>query len=156
MARYFIDCEFDGFGGPLMTMALIRDDGASIHAQIEGVEASDPWVIANVVPIINACPCPPVVMSREGAGRLIAQFLNGDPDPLIGDDWPDDIRYFCELLITAPGEMVYLPKLRFELHRVNSYPTLVADAVQHNAWWDAQALRQAIKEIDRSRFRGGH
>ena len=62
-------------------------------------------------------------------------------DLVIIADWPDDIRYFCQAIITAPGQMVNIPRLTFELARVDAYPSQLAGAVQHNALWDARALR---------------
>ena len=29
--RYFLDTEFNGFGGELLSLALVREDGASIY-----------------------------------------------------------------------------------------------------------------------------
>ena len=50
----------------------------------------------------------------------------------------------CELLITGPGKMIALPGIRFEVVRIDAYPTTLRDAVQHNALWDACALHAAI------------
>jgi hypothetical protein len=35
--------------------------------------------------------------------------------------------------------------LRFEIHRVEHYPTALVGAVEHNAWWDAMAPRDRLK-----------
>lgn len=70
--------------------------------------------------------------------------MAGDPGPVVISDWPDDIRYFCELLITGPGQMIALPGVRFEVRRVDAYPTTLEGAVQHNALWDACALQAAL------------
>ncbi len=32
----------------------------------------------------------------------------------------------------------------FEMHRVDAYPTMLPGAVQHNAYWDAMALRHKL------------
>lgn len=39
---------------------------------------------------------------------------------------------------------VNIPALTFEIFRVDSYPTELPEAVQHNALWDARALRRKI------------
>lgn len=144
--RYFLDTEFDGFGGPLLSMALVREDGQSMYG-VFSREATDPWVRENVLPILDACPPSEnrlVISSPEGFAKAFASWIAYDIDPVIVTDWPDDIRYFCGALITGPGQMVNTGTLRFEMKRVDAYPTAVAGAVQHNAWWDAVALREKL------------
>ena len=75
---------------------------------------------------------------------MIADFLAWDQAPVIVADWPDDIRYLCELLITGPGKCVKLDGLKFEWVRADAWPNEIPGAVQHNAWWDAQALRAKL------------
>lgn len=67
-----------------------------------------------------------------------------DPDPIIISDWPADIRYFCDLIEFPMGEMAKIAGLKFEMHRVDAYPTTLPGAIQHNAWWDAMALRHLL------------
>jgi hypothetical protein len=59
-------------------------------------------------------------------------------------DWPDDIRYFCELLITGPGYMIATPKkLSFTMDR--SLPeTSIHSKIPHNAREDAIRLMRHI------------
>ena len=80
----------------------------------------------------------------EILSNMIAAFLKGDGCPEIIADWPDDIAYFCKAIVTGPGQMVNIRFLRFELHRVDAYPTTLPGAVQHNALWDARTLRHKI------------
>ncbi len=143
--KYYLDTEFDSFGGKLMSLALATKSGRSLYIVADDAEqAANAWVRENVVPILFACPVTPIRRPVGAFGPVIAQFMCGDLDPLVISDWPDDIRYFCQELITGPGFMVSLPGVRFEMKRVDTYPTLLAEAVQHNAWWDAQALRLAL------------
>lgn len=142
--RYYLDCEFDGFGGPLISLALVREDGISDYWVMVGVEAKDEWVSENVVPILWDCPLPPKTWERSAAAMDIAAFLNSANDPIIVSDWPADIRYFCELIEFPMGQMAPIPSLKFEMHRVDAYPTDLEGAVQHNAWWDAMALRYKL------------
>lgn len=144
--RYFIDCEFDGYKGPLISMALVREDGRSLHFYDPEAEASakDPWVVENVLPILKACPEPPTPRSRLSAAHAVEDFLSDDPAPVIIADWPDDIRHLCELLVIDAGAMIRSGTLRFEVRRVDAYPTHLAGAVQHNAFWDALALCERV------------
>lgn len=39
------------------------------------------------------------------------------------------------------------PRMTFEVHNVDCYPTTMKGAVQHNAWWDAMALRHTLTQL---------
>jgi hypothetical protein len=81
---------------------------------------------------------------KSSAARMIANFIGLDLNPVIFADWPDDIRYFCELIITGPGTMVNISNLTFRVVRCDAYPTDLNGAIQHNAYWDAMALRHVL------------
>lgn len=147
--RYYIDTEFDGFRGPLISMALVREDGRSLYLVMEDAadNAQDPWVKANVIPILRDSPEPPYMIGfgRGTAVRLLSTFLSGDTSLCFVSDWPDDIRHLCDLMHFAPGQMIDTEAtVRFEVQRVDAYPTTLPGAVQHNAWWDAAALREKL------------
>lgn len=147
---YFLDTEFNGFGGELISLALVREDNESLYLVYpEPLDRYDVWVQKNVVPILWDIPSPLPGMayqleSRKDGAFRIQQFLQGDSNPIIITDWPDDITYFSKELITGPGEMISIPRVSFEMYRVDAYPTSLEGAVQHNAWWDAKALKQRI------------
>lgn len=148
--KYFLDTEFNEFGGDLISLALVRDDGESIYLVYPDLEDYGPWVKENVMPFIWDIPSPLPGMaykltSHEEGARRIAAFLGDDPQPVIITDWPDDIRYFCQAIITGPGMMVGINNLVFQMVRINAYPTDLEGAVQHNAWWDAKALQFLFK-----------
>lgn len=148
--KYYLDCEFDGFGGALISLALVREDGRSVY-YVLSEDATDEWVRENVLPILWQCP--PSTDSNfvaapygpQTAARDIATLLADDPDPVIVADWPADIRYFCGLIEFPGGNMAPISSLKFELHRVDAYPTDLPGAIQHNAWWDAMALRALLE-----------
>jgi hypothetical protein len=144
--QYFLDTEFNGFGGALISLGLVREDGPSLYLIYATQETTNPFVRSKVKP--NLLCVPPGVVARrvsqgEGA-HAIEAFLHGDADALIIADWPADLSLFCQALMLEPGLMVPITRLRFELHRVTSYPTDLAGAVEHNACWDAMALRQRL------------
>lgn len=144
--NYYLDTEFDGFGGPLLSLALVREDGESLYLTYITRTVEEAWVKENVVPIMRSVPFEVSVVNcgYMGGAYRIAEFLQGDDSPHIHTDWPDDIRYFCQAIIVGPGQMVSIPHLTFEVHRVDAYPTDLPGAIQHNAWWDAMALRHLL------------
>lgn len=142
MANYYLDTEFNGFGGDIISLALVSQCGTRSIYLVTSCNAPVPWVEQNVMPHLYSVPFRPFDLKGVRYwGYVIAEFLRPDSDPVIIADWPDDIRYLCELLIIGPGLMVDIARLKFEIARVDAYPTAINGAVQHNAWWDAQALR---------------
>lgn len=146
-----MDTEFNGFGGELISLALVREDRKSLYITYKLPETIDPWVEKNVVPILYDLPVFEIGVlethyncDHNEAARYIGAFLNSDPQkaPVVVVDWPDDISYLCKALIVGPGQMVNVRRLIFDLQRVDAYPTKLEGAVQHNALWDAMALRE--------------
>lgn len=148
--KYFLDTEFNGFGGELLSLALVDQDGDWLYLIYEPTQPLEPWVAENVMPIMRAAPpgVEPYVV-RHGsptAPRLIANYFarRGGGVPYIITDWPDDIKYLCQAVITGPGEMAAIPRMQFDMVRVDAYPTVLEGAVQHNAAWDALALKERL------------
>lgn len=145
--RYFLDTEFNGFGGALISLALVREDGESLYLIYGLPDAPTAFVRDQVAPKLNSVP-PEIAIRRvdqmQGAAAIEA-FLHPDSAPEVIADWPDDIRLFCQALMIRPGLTVGIDRLRLEIHRVVPYPTALQDAVEHNAWWDAMALRERLK-----------
>lgn len=71
----------------------------------------------------------------------------GDNCHTIIADSPVDIGRFCAALSTSEDggwASADYPRMTFEVHNVDCYPTTLPGAVQHNAWWDAMALRHLV------------
>lgn len=143
--KYYLDTEFNGFLGELISLAMVAEDGRELYlSNIDRLENNVEWVRDNVIPILTVPGAEPLCSNLEQISHDIGKFLAHDSHPHIVVDWPDDIKYFCEAIITGPGEMIAVPRLEFELVRVDAYPTKLLGAVQHNALWDARALQFAI------------
>lgn len=152
--RYFLDTEFDGAGGPLLSLALVREDGEGIYV-IRDFEPMDLWVQRHVRPVVFDCPQAAVVSTDAGhLAATVARFLEQDPEPFIVADWLADVAQLCGLLTARSlywsdpsGDLKHMPPLRFECSNVDAYPTDLPGAVQHNAWWDAMALRRKLTGV---------
>jgi hypothetical protein len=142
--RYFLDTEFNEFGGDLISLALISEAGDRELYVATDCDKPGAWVKENVIPILGAGDTHPIMIQPDDFGKAIAWFLADDKLPTIIADWPDDIRYFCQAVITGPGQMVNIPRLQFQMLRIDAYPTELPGAVQHNALWDARALRHVF------------
>jgi hypothetical protein len=144
--RYYLDTEFNGFGGALISLALVREDGESLYLIYAAEETLIPWVRRNVMPRLDSVP-PGVIaqhVDQSSGARAIAAFLAADPEPRVIADWPDDVRLFCQAVILRPGVTVVTDRLSFDILRVEPYPTDMDGVVEHNAWWDAMALRRRL------------
>ena len=96
--------------------------------------------------IAFACP-------EEEFGGHLQHVLKDDAAPVIVADSPVDIARFCKAISTADDgswASTDYPQITFEVHNVDCYPTTLPDAVQHNAWWDAMALREKLGALTNS------
>ena len=135
--RYFLDTEFNGFGGPLISLALVPElEGAAPF--YEALDCTQPteWVATHVLPVLGTDP-----VSREELGRGLAHYLGDDPDPLLVADWPEDIAHASMALIAGPGRRHNIDRIRFELCDAFGFDSNLLSAVPHNAYHDAVALR---------------
>ena len=146
--RYFLDTEFNGFDGELISLALVPEYGdQEFYAVLPLPDELHPWVAKHVVPYLDNVPqALRNRVDRAGAAHGLAAYLAGDRDPVIVADWPDDIALFCRLLVTGPAEIVDIGSVRFEFLRSPGFSTAVNSRVPHNALHDARALRTFVME----------
>jgi hypothetical protein len=148
--RYFLDTEYNGWGGALLSLALVPEDGEELYLTIDWDGLLEEWVERNVIPYLDMVPDSHVSprMSRADAARTIAHYLAGDPDPLIVADWPEDIAQFSMLLVTGPGVMAEVPALKFQYIALAGFSTAANSKVPHNALHDARSLRDHILSLE--------
>ncbi|MEN2749308.1 hypothetical protein [Sphingomonas sp. T9W2] len=146
--KYFLDTEFNGFGGELLSLALVSEHGDALYLVIDPPADIEPWVAENVMPIMYSVPDRTEITfcTMDAAPQEIADFFGNSSGgvPYIITDWPDDVRYLCQAVITGPGMMAPIARMQFDVVRVDAYPTTLPGAVQHNALWDAYALRERL------------
>lgn len=149
--RYFLDTEYNGWGGGLISLALVPEDGGEeFYAVLDLPARVEPWVERHVVPYLDTVPEPlrsPRISRAEAAG-LIAHYLAGDSSPLIVADWPEDIALLNALLVTGPGVMAEVPALTFQLQPLIGFSTAANSKVPHNALHDARALRDHLLTLE--------
>jgi hypothetical protein len=148
--RYFLDTEYNGVGGALLSLALVPDDGDELYLTFQSEEPVVDWVERHVIPYLDTVPeqlsCPR--LSREHAAHAVERYLRHDKEPLIYADWPEDIAQFCNLMITGEGKMVELRHLTFRLVPMSNFSTAANSKVPHNALHDARALRDHVLQIE--------
>lgn len=142
--KLFLDTEFNGFGGRLMSMALVPLDPIlpEFYCELEMTDQLDPWVRDNVVPHLIMIPS-----TYNNFQHKLAVYLQQVGACTIVADWPDDIRYFCQALITGPGQMISVGNnINFELDFNIRYES----QVPHMALHDARAIRDFNVCVNRS------
>jgi hypothetical protein len=148
--RYFLDTEYNGIGGALLSLALVPDDGDELYITLKTADQLVEWVERHVVPYLDSVPeqlsCPR--LSREDAADALEGYLRHDEQPLIFADWPEDIAQFCNLMITGPGDMVEIRNATFRLVPMSNFSTAANSRVPHNALHDARALRDHVLAME--------
>jgi len=148
--RYFLDTEYNGWGGALLSLALVPDHGEELYLTLDWDCALEEWVQRNVIPYLDTVPQQLVSprLSQADAARTVAHYLAGDAEPLIVADWPEDVALFNALLVTGPGLMAEVPEITFRLVQLPGFSTAANSKVPHNALHDARALRDHILAIE--------
>lgn len=148
--RYFLDTEYNGVGGELLSLALVPDDGDDFYLTFKTDGPLVEWVDRHVVPYLDAVPeqlsCPR--LSRKDAAHALERYLRHDREPLIYADWPEDIAQFCNLMITGEGKMVEIRHATFRLVPMSNFSTAANSKVPHNALHDARALRDHVLAME--------
>jgi len=148
--RYFLDTEYNGFGGSLISLALVPEEGdQEYYVVLPLTEEPHPWVAKHVMPYVRNVPEMLYnELDRIGAAHDLAAYLSTDPDPEIVCDWPEDIALFCRLIQTSDGHIVELSNLRFHFLRTPGFSTARNSRVPHNALHDARALRDFVLGVE--------
>ena len=146
---FYIDCEFDGHNGPLLSIAMVRGDGLGLHVKTgDHSTVLDRWVRENVLPIMDSHHAENAWhVGFHEVGTVLRKFIGDCQRPTIVADSPVDIARFCRAISTGEDggwASTGFPRMAFEVRNVDCYPTALDGAVQHNAWWDAMALRAAL------------
>jgi hypothetical protein len=136
--RYFVDCEFNGFDGPLISIALVPEhDVRPVFYAVLPCHRPRRWVADHVMPVLGAQP-----RSRADAVAALTAYILSDPEAILVADWPEDIAHAAGLLAFQGRSAV--PPVRFELLNLPGFDTASASRQPHNAVADARALRSEV------------
>ncbi len=143
--KLFLDCEFNGLNGELISMALVPEVGEPFYAVLDTNRMQVvSWVRQNVMPrlVYNHQGAYPIDAVRLPAA--LGAYLSKWDEVTVVADWFDDFKYLMQALIVGPGTAVPTPKvfnmeLRRDIESVSELP--------HNALADALAIRDAYEEM---------
>jgi hypothetical protein len=74
----FLDAEFNGFGGDLISIALACEDGPEWYEVAEIPSEPHPFVAQHVLPVLGKEP-----IGRDRFAESLSQFLADVPEPVI-------------------------------------------------------------------------
>ena len=134
----WLDTEFDGHGGSLISLALAAEDGQHWYGIFDAY-CGDPWVAEHVAPKLYAMT--PTISGDHSLLRFsLKEYLMARPDPTIWADWPADFEHLMRLMCGSHyGESFMVPCCTMRL-----IITPVGEPKPehpHNALSDAIALR---------------
>ena len=148
--RYFLDTEYNGIDGALLSLALVPDEGDELYLTFKTDEGIVDWVQQHVLPYLDSVPdqlaCPR--LDRGDGAQALEHYLRHDEDAVIIADWPEDVAQFCNLMVTGPGDMIDLRHLTFRLLPLINFSTAENSRVPHNALHDARALRDHYRSME--------
>jgi hypothetical protein len=131
--KMFIDGEWNSYGGELISLALVPEVGEHFY-EVLGCDNPDPWVAENVMPKLGKDAITMRLMQE-----FLEVYLSQFESIHIVADWPEDIMWFCKVLITGPGTRINTPPLSLEVLRVDTVSmnphNALADAGALRAWW---------------------
>jgi hypothetical protein len=127
----FLDCEFDGHGGALISMALVSDKGGEFYGVLPLPENVHPWVAEHVIPALDAAPEP-----LETFRKRLRTFLSHHKGETVVADWPADFGYLMQAFVGPTYDVAW--EMDLEMRLITSHG--IVPARPHNALSDAIAL----------------
>lgn len=161
--RYFLDTEYNGWRGELLSLALVPEDGGEeFYVTLDWPGPVQLWVQENVIPYLDMVPqalLSPRLALQDAAHGLSAWLIREQEAQFFGQydrpvhieilaDWPEDISQICSLLTIGPGLTVDVPPITFRLLRIPGFSPAANSKVPHNALHDARALRDHVVAMD--------
>ncbi len=135
MTTLYLDTEYNGFGGELISLAMVSPEGHKFYQAktIRSGILSNHWVNKNVIPVLGIPQLPPIMFKHR-----FQEFIKDFDSPKIICDWHEDAIHFCSLL-SGPD---YGSSLDFacEIMILKTPPNAYVSKIPHNALADAEAL----------------
>jgi hypothetical protein len=152
MTTFYLDTEFNGHGGQLISLALVSPCGEQFYGVCSVPEwcTYNSWVLEHVVPKLGPVPSVPLTEFQAELQRFLIDFDN----PEIICDWHKDAVHFLNLL-EGPD---YSSSLDYAC-RITVLKTPPGQPVSknpHNALADATALMEWHQKSDINKLYDPH
>jgi hypothetical protein len=146
--HYYLDAEFNGFGGSLISLALVpKDRRRAAFYEALPCPSPVPWVIKHVLPVLRT-----KAIARMEVCAKLSSYLRDDVEPVVVSDWPEDIAQLAMLMITGPGWRLPSPRLTFELLDLPLFDSETASEVPHKHAMTPSHCGTTCKTSSRRKF----
>ena len=99
----YLDTEFNGHGGELISMALVSDREGDFYSVLPPPKKWNSWCLHHVVPFLDQAP------EAENVFRMrLRHFLEKHANEEIIADWPDDFVHLMQALIGPTYDQSYM------------------------------------------------
>jgi len=139
----YLDSEYNGHGGELISLALAAEDGVHWYALApwwfnETETGLEPWVEEHVIPAVSELPRTAAFNDMAEFRASLREYLKHRAPCTIYADWPDDFAHLMRLMSGPAYEQSWLvPCTMILLSESEPKPEL-----PHNALSDAIALME--------------
>lgn len=135
--RGYIDTEFNGFGGELISMAIVLDNGNEWYQVKRLPLFVHPWVAENVVPVLGK-----ESVDQDFFTASLHHFLSANFIMEIIADWPSDLEHFFRELLGQNHDQA----LRLAVSGRIVLNVDYVSAIPHNALEDARAIKAFLNQ----------
>lgn len=138
--RLFLDTEFNGFGGRLISMGIVTEEpyGPEFYRIAHIPENPVPWVAENVLPVVGGIATGESFTADLLLFLKVAAQSGGNLEAIA--DWPADFEHLCAQMSLMGQALGYELPLSISMKLIPGSPKIVS-ATPHHALHDARALR---------------
>ncbi len=133
--RVYLDCEFNGFGGELITMAFVADDGCEWYRACQEPRVWNQWVYENVFPVLGDVE----FIGRNAFSTDLHEFLKSCDGCEFIADHPADLKHLADWMDEISSRNNFVIPIECTMTLLRGSPA-IAPEVPHNALSDARAL----------------
>jgi hypothetical protein len=153
MTALYLDSEFNGHGGELISLALAAPDGHHWYGYWGQPAPIDSWVEEHVLPYITVghrpCNLSPTsvraIADRTVFRASLRDYLRSRSNPVIYADWPDDFAHLMRLMSGPSFDQSWMVPCSMVL--IDTPPGEPKPEIPHNAMSDAIALMQWYEKL---------
>lgn len=134
--KIYLDCEFNGFGGELISMALVKETGEEWYRILREPRVWNQWVYENVFPVLNGDAA-----GFDIFGTDLRDFLETCDGCEFIADHPADFKHLNEMMDIISANNDFIIPIECTMHLIKGSPDIKPE-IPHNALSDARALYQ--------------
>ena len=133
--KLYLDTEFNGHGGELISMAFAAEDGKHWYGILPEPRVWNGWCHEHVLPFLHKMPAT-VAGTPELVRLSLHQYLDARSPCIVYADWPGDFRCLMAMMEGPEYEQTWIVECDMRLMtESNPQPEF-----PHNALSDAIAL----------------